>query len=233
MRLPFRSFFALAVPVAFTVAVACSDDTYSNECAQFGGACVTSEATCNGTLPYSCAVGVCCTPFLDAGIPVTTPKVDASATGPKVDATVPDATIPVDTGTPDVGSGDDTSTSGDDAPAEATVPDQGTPGDSGSDTGAGDAGTDSGTADGSTKDSAADGSTKDAADKDGAVADGAKSDAAPMCAGYSPPTTVDLCTACVVTDPACQANGCFNGYYCKTIDLTCVAPSTVKCDGGT
>jgi hypothetical protein len=225
MRVQFRSVLAFAVPVAVAVALACSGGTYSNECAQFGGACVTSEATCNGTLPYSCAVGVCCTPFLDSGIPVTTPQPDATTRPPKVDATIPDATVSQDTGGPEVSTGDDTSTSGDDAAEEAST-------DSGDDTGTGDAGSDGPTADGSAKDGAADGPFKDAADHDGTVTDAGTSDAAPTCAGFSPPTTVDLCTACLATDPACQLNGCFNGFYCKTTSLTCVPPAQVKCDGG-
>jgi len=225
MRVQLRSVIAFAVPVAFAVALACTDGPYDNECASLGGACVTSETECNGSLPFSCTVGVCCFPFPDSGIPVTTPQPDASTPPPKVDATIPDATVSQDTGGPEVSTGDDTSTSGDDAAEEASM-------DSGDDTGTGDAGSDGATADGSAKDGAADGPFKDAADHDGAVTDAAKSDAAPMCAGYSPPTTVALCTACLPTDPACQLNGCFNGYYCKTTGLTCVAPSTVTCDAG-
>jgi hypothetical protein len=226
MRAPFRSLLALAFPVAFAVAVACSSDTYDNQCAQFGGACVASEAECNGSLPYSCTVGVCCYPFPDAGTPAPTPGADSSTPPSRADATGSDATVTHETGTPDVATSNDTSTPGIDAQPEATVPDQAAPVDSGTDAGAGDTGVDSGTPDASTKDATADVATHDAGDA-------AKPDAAASCPGFAPPTTVDLCTGCLVTDPSCQANGCFGGYYCKTSTLTCVKPSKVTCDAGT
>ncbi len=40
------------------------------------------------------------------------------------------------------------------------------------------------------------------------------------CAGYAGPTTPAACHAC--TTAPCQANGCFNGYYCDLSQTRCV-----------
>jgi hypothetical protein len=235
MRVRLASVLALSVPVAVAVVLACGADTYDNECGSLGGACVTDEAQCGGTLPFACAIGVCCVPngaaatgdasypaasTGDAGLPVTI----IVPGGPSHDATI---TPDVSTATPDANVTGDSALPPADAPGEAEVADQSAPVDAGHDTStpipdaAG--GHDAETHDGSTPDAAVDGHKADA---------GTTADAGEACPGYAAPTDTAGCLACLTGVHTCQANGCFGGYYCKTSTLACVRPSSVPCDAG-
>jgi hypothetical protein len=48
-----------------------------------------------------------------------------------------------------------------------------------------------------------------------------------QCNGYATPTKTALCTGCGTSHP-CEANGCYNGYYCELAQLKCV-PKPASC----
>jgi hypothetical protein len=51
------------------------------------------------------------------------------------------------------------------------------------------------------------------------------------CTGYDPPGAPAPCTACTAGAANCQANGCFNGYYCEVATVDC-QPAPAGCDAG-
>ena len=51
------------------------------------------------------------------------------------------------------------------------------------------------------------------------------------CGTWNPPNVASACVACAHSDPTCQPNGCFNGYYCDTAKRDCHPPPT-ECDAG-
>jgi hypothetical protein len=59
---------------------------------------------------------------------------------------------------------------------------------------------------------------------------GSKNDGAhPTCAGYAAPDVSAMCKAS--STMKLQANGCYNGYYCKVSDEDC-QPQSVACGTG-
>jgi hypothetical protein len=245
MRLRLRSLFALAIPVVIAVGLACNG-SYGDPCTSLGGSCVTNMTQCGGSLPYACTVGFCCLPN-GASAP------DGATTGDSSSSTMlgNDASTSVNTG--------DAATPGDDgssAEASASTPDAAPPADGGEGDDASvdaaspspDASADAAVLDAMTsQDAGHDASTHDASSHDSATPDahaakdGAVSlDAGPGCASYAAPSTTALCLGCANANPpvapaSCQKNGCFGGYYCRLtnpLDLACVKPASVACDGG-
>jgi hypothetical protein len=53
----------------------------------------------------------------------------------------------------------------------------------------------------------------------------------PTCPGYAPPDAAAKCFACNAGSKGCQANGCYNGYYCKLSPLDCRSMKDA-CDAG-
>jgi hypothetical protein len=51
------------------------------------------------------------------------------------------------------------------------------------------------------------------------------------CTGYEPPGAPAPCTACIAGAANCQANGCFNGYYCEVATQDC-QQAPAGCDAG-
>ena len=60
---------------------------------------------------------------------------------------------------------------------------------------------------------------------DGSDARGA-SDARGTCTTFAPPATAASCTGCSHGSPSCQANGCFNSYFCDPVGHYCKPPGT-------
>jgi hypothetical protein len=222
MRLRYSSVLAFGFPVAIAAALACTSGTYDDPCVSLGGACVTNQDQCGGSLPMPYGVPDASADETSAPTPIDSSTRDATIP----DATTQDSTVGTDatSSLPDAAVATDSASPTSDATAEAEVPDQTAPVDAGQDVRV-----DSSTADASTHDS----STHDAAVMDAGASDtGSSPDAAPTCPGYAAPGTSALCTGCNPALETCQNNGCYGGYYCDLAKLSCVKASKVVCDAG-
>ena len=67
----------------------------------------------------------------------------------------------------------------------------------------------------------------------GTVTDGGNGGNPGWCGPAAPPSTPNLCcTSCTPGSGNCQANGCYNGWWCDTSTCACEAPPS-SCGGGT
>ena len=54
----------------------------------------------------------------------------------------------------------------------------------------------------------------------------AAADSGGTCPTFAAPSTSAPCEGCDKSDPTCQPNGCFNGYFCDSSEPDCKAPGT-------